>query len=308
MPQQGLIYRVLVASPSDCVEERKLVPELIHAWNASHSLHTGAILEPVLWETHARPELGDRPQGIINKQLVDNCDILIGTFWTRLGTSTGKAESGTAEEIEALRSKGKAVLLYFSSAPAIPASINPEQFQALTEYKSKLGVNSLYFEYESLNQLRTLLQGHIASEMNTLHSGKTEHINDFNNGKDDIKDIKEREYVEAVSQFVRLYESTWSSEKNSDPIGIEEGKNIIFEMLNHVLKFKSQIINGLEEVNQIFNDVAIRLRKLQKHRLYMDGGDSFNQFWDDGDEVIEILKSVPSKIRDEMDADMNNAK
>ncbi len=171
MPQQGVIYRVLVASPSDCVKERQLVPDVIYSWNAAHSLPFGSILEPVMWETHARPELGDRPQAIINKQLVDNCDILVGTFWTRLGTSTGKAESGTAEEIEEFRSKGKPVLLYFSSAPVVPESLDHKQYQALAEYKGKLGKEGLYFRYESLEQLRELLQGHLAGTMAQLGRG-----------------------------------------------------------------------------------------------------------------------------------------
>jgi hypothetical protein len=143
MPQKAIIYRILVASPSDCVHERRLVPDVIHAWNAAHSLASGAILEPVLWETHAVPESGDRPQGLINKQLVDNCDILIGTFWTRLGTSTGKAESGTAEEIEEFRRDGKRVLLYFSSAPVAPESLDAGQYAALAAYRDRLGQDSL---------------------------------------------------------------------------------------------------------------------------------------------------------------------
>lgn len=67
MPQNVTLYRMLVASPGDCTQERKLIPKLIADWNAAHSLGTSMIIEPVLWETHARPEFGDRPQGIINR-------------------------------------------------------------------------------------------------------------------------------------------------------------------------------------------------------------------------------------------------
>jgi hypothetical protein len=34
---------------------------------------------------------------------VESGDILMGVFWTRLGTPTGKAPSGTVEEIEHFR-------------------------------------------------------------------------------------------------------------------------------------------------------------------------------------------------------------
>ena len=98
MPRRAIVYRILIASTCDMVEERKVIPEVLHTWNAANSYYKGVYLEPVLFETHAIPEMGDRPQAIINKQLVESCDILIGTFWTRLGTPTGKAESGPVEE------------------------------------------------------------------------------------------------------------------------------------------------------------------------------------------------------------------
>jgi hypothetical protein len=88
-PKKGLIYRVLIASPSDCVKERSSIPEIIYSWNSSHSFPTGIILEPVMWESHVIPDLGGRPQEVINKQIVDSCDFLIGAFWTRIGTVTG---------------------------------------------------------------------------------------------------------------------------------------------------------------------------------------------------------------------------
>lgn len=150
MPQSGLIIRVLVASPSDCVHERKIIPEVIAAWNAVHSLDRAAVIEPVLWETHSYPELGGRPQGIINKQLVEHCDILVGTFWTRMGTPTGAAASGTAEEIEKFRAAKRPVLLYFSSAPVVPESLGHAQYQALLKYRSELGQDGLYSAYDSL--------------------------------------------------------------------------------------------------------------------------------------------------------------
>ena len=58
------------------------------------------MLEPVGWETHSVPELGDRPQAIINRQILRESDLLIAVFWTRIGTATGAHPSGTVEEIE----------------------------------------------------------------------------------------------------------------------------------------------------------------------------------------------------------------
>lgn len=136
------VFRVLIASPSDVVEEREVLANVVLDWNAAHSAAESIVLMPVKWETHAHPACGDYPQALINKQIVDDCDILIGAFWSRLGTATPVAPSGTAEEIERLRSKGKNVLLYFSTAP-LPQSHDPEQWRMLKEYQRTLQMDSL---------------------------------------------------------------------------------------------------------------------------------------------------------------------
>ena len=57
---------------------------------------------PVGWETHSHPEMNKKtksPQDVINKQVLKDCDVLIGIFWARIGTPTKKHKSGTIEEI-----------------------------------------------------------------------------------------------------------------------------------------------------------------------------------------------------------------
>src|SRR4051794_3146256 len=124
MPFKSEAYRVLIASPSDLQEERLAVTEAINEWNAQHAMAEAVVLLPVKWETHATPQAGVRPQSAVNQQLVDKCDLLIGMFWTRLGTNTGIAESGTIEEIERFLSLNKPAMLYFSSRPINPDKIN----------------------------------------------------------------------------------------------------------------------------------------------------------------------------------------
>ncbi|MFC1918986.1 DUF4062 domain-containing protein [Chloroflexota bacterium] len=166
------MYRILIASPSDMEEERKAISEVIRDWNVANSLFLGVYLEPVLFETHATPEMGDRPQAIINRQLVESCDILIGTFWTRLGTTTGKAKSGTVEEIEEFRKAGKPVLLYFSSAPVVLENVDTKQYKKLMAFKEQCQKEGLIFSYRSISKLREQLQRHITSTVNSLHSGR----------------------------------------------------------------------------------------------------------------------------------------
>ncbi|MBN4056087.1 hypothetical protein JYT20_00025 [Rhodothermus sp. AH-315-K08] len=117
MSYQAIVYNILVASPGDVEHERRIVREKVHKWNEIHAAPTNVVLQPIGWETHAVPEMGDRPQAIINDQLVDHCDMLVGVFWTRLGTPTGKAASGTSEEIERfIKGRKTGVDLFFSPA------------------------------------------------------------------------------------------------------------------------------------------------------------------------------------------------
>ena len=50
--------------------------------------------------THTTPEMGNDPQTLINKQILEDCDLLLGVFWTKIGTETEKYPSGSVEEIE----------------------------------------------------------------------------------------------------------------------------------------------------------------------------------------------------------------
>lgn len=100
MAYAAIVFKVMLALPIDVQEERNVAREVIWKWNNLHSDSKQIVLMPVAWETHVAPTFGDRPQAIINKQILDECDLLIGIFWTRAGTPTGKEVSGTIEEIK----------------------------------------------------------------------------------------------------------------------------------------------------------------------------------------------------------------
>jgi hypothetical protein len=148
------ILRVLIASPGDVGEERNVIPEIINDWNAINSVISKVVLMPVKWETHSAPLMGDRPQAIINKQLVQDCDVLVGVFWTRVGTNTGVSVSGTAEEIEQFVEMKKPVMLYFSQSPIEPDKIDVTQFTSLKTFKEKMRLQGLTESYSGIPDFR----------------------------------------------------------------------------------------------------------------------------------------------------------
>ena len=163
MSYPATAYNVMIASPGDVVPERNLIRDVIHEWNAVHSIDRSVVLMPTGWETHSTPVLGDRPQEIINKQILRNADLLVGVFWTRLGTPTGEAASGTAEEIEEHVAAGKPAMIYFSLAPVHPDSVDEAQYGALKKFKAELQKRGLYETYESLGEFRDKLSRQLSS-------------------------------------------------------------------------------------------------------------------------------------------------
>lgn len=165
----------MIASPTDVSKERQLVREVIQSWNAVHAEDKKIVIMPVGWETHASPQMGERPQAIINKQVLGNCDILVAVFWTRLGSPTGKAASGTVEEIEEHLAAGKPTLLYFSSVPVLPGSVDQEQYSALQGFKESCKTRGLIEEYEELGEFREKFARHLAQTIIKDFKGEKGH-------------------------------------------------------------------------------------------------------------------------------------
>ncbi len=172
MPFKGDIYRVLIASPSDLVEERQVATEAINDWNAQHAATEATVLLPVKCETHAKPETGVRPQGAINHQLLASSDLLVGMFWTKLGTSTGVAESGTVEEIDQFVAAGKPAMLYFSSRPIDPNKIDLKQHKKLRQFKSETYKSALVGSFASTSELHGTLLRDLTNQVRQIRLGR----------------------------------------------------------------------------------------------------------------------------------------
>lgn len=110
--------------------------------------------------------MGNRPQGIINDKILKHSDILIGIFWTRIGSPTGKAISGSVEEIDEHIKSGKPTMLYFSNKPVNPDSIDLEQHSAVKDLKKQYQLNGINTDFSSLDEFKTKLQRQISIKLN----------------------------------------------------------------------------------------------------------------------------------------------
>ncbi|MEB5934964.1 DUF4062 domain-containing protein [Pseudomonas mosselii] len=149
MSYQATAFNVMIASPGDVASERAIIRDVIYEWNAVHSTSRKVVLLPIGWETHSSPEMGEPAQAIINKQILNKCDLLVGVFWTRIGTPTEHHLSGTVEEIEEHIAAGKPTMLYFSKQPVAMDTVDLDQIQRLKQFRDSCQNRGLYQGYDS---------------------------------------------------------------------------------------------------------------------------------------------------------------
>ncbi|WP_228730817.1 DUF4062 domain-containing protein [Acinetobacter sp. F9] len=164
MAYQATVLNVMIASPSDVAEERQLVRDAIYEWNAIHSKQFDVMLNPIGWETHVAPEMGNRPQEIINKRILNDADILIGIFWTRLGTDTGEYASGTVEEISRHIDSQKLTSIYICDKPISPSQIT-EQYQKLQIQIREWMPSGVLEFYNDLSIFKQKIRDHLSIQI-----------------------------------------------------------------------------------------------------------------------------------------------
>ena len=167
MAYSATVCNLMIASPGDIQHERNIVREVAHEWNAINSSLRRAVLLPRGWDTHSTPLLGERPQSIINWQVGKDSDLLVAVFWTRLGTPTGLAPSGTVEEIEEHIKADKPALIYFCTAPVAQATFDAEQYDALMAFKDSCKQRGLLETYDNASEFREKVRRQISIVMNT---------------------------------------------------------------------------------------------------------------------------------------------
>ncbi|MCX4621435.1 hypothetical protein [Streptomyces albogriseolus] len=162
---------MLISCPGDVAEsDRGVIHRSVNRWNFNYGRHFQLTILPIWWGENASGEFGQHPQDVINAQLVDDADIALAVFWTRLGTESDRALSGTAEEIERMAKAGKTVSILQCTRPA-PIDCNLEQLAALRGYLKSLEPNALVMSYESDSDLASRIDN-LLSRQATIFMAK----------------------------------------------------------------------------------------------------------------------------------------
>jgi hypothetical protein len=172
MPRTDLILRVFVASPDDVQEERARLEQLINRQNRIWSQSYGIRLDLLRWETDTFPGIGTDSQGVINEQIDDNYDIFVGIMWTKAGTPTSHADSGTIEEFDRAYKRFKAdsetirIMFYFCEADIPQSKLDLNQFAKVKNFRNSLEEKGVFYNtYKSAEEFEQHLSLHLPGQI-----------------------------------------------------------------------------------------------------------------------------------------------
>lgn len=159
MPHVGVtVYDMLLSCPGDVVDLKDTIDACVKSFNSSIGEVNRVRIELKHWSTNSFSQFGDKPQNILNKQFIDDCDLCVALLGIRFGTPTDNYDSGTEEEIEKMLAQNKQVFLYFVERNVDPSKIDLDQYKKVQEFKKKYTDRGAYTVVKSAEELRTVFQ------------------------------------------------------------------------------------------------------------------------------------------------------
>jgi ser/thr phosphatase family protein len=161
------IIRCFIASPSDTEKERNICESIFSELNKGIGVSYGVELKSLRWEYDVRPSIGLDGQDVINKQIGRDYDLFIGIMYTKFGSPTSRAESGTVEEFNnayemALKHKKLDIMFYFNDTSIAPSQIDLEQYKKVKDFKDNIvGHKCLYAMFDESHPFEEQLRMHL---------------------------------------------------------------------------------------------------------------------------------------------------
>ncbi|XHR95011.1 hypothetical protein ACFJIV_33060 [Mucilaginibacter sp. UC70_90] len=246
-------YSIFIAAPGDIKNEKRIIHDCVTQWNKLIGSQQHVRIEVTDW-SDTYPQYGERPQAIINEQIFDKCDIVVALFWTKFGTPTGIAASGTEEEILRAISSGKHLLLYFKDAPLPLDRIEGNEYDKIQDFQARHKDKGLYRVYTSDEGFKDLFLTNLVSFMKDLIEGKFDKkTSETISTKTADEEIKEADETGAKYQPVKDLEKK-----------IKENFPAYWAKLYGIVEPKSQIANHIKITKDSKQEVGRLKEKVKK--------------------------------------------
>lgn len=158
------IVKVFIGSPSDTINERNKISEIIEELNQTIGYNSDILVQSIMWENNVRPTIGLDGQDVINSQTQDY-DIFVGMMWKKYGSPTPRAGSATDEEythaLESFRSNGhcKDIIFMFSKMPFNSYEVEADQLAKVQTFRKRIEKDGvLHKDYDSIDDFAKQLK------------------------------------------------------------------------------------------------------------------------------------------------------
>jgi hypothetical protein len=236
------LIKLFVSCPGDVKSElgsiRLIVEELNKILGSNHNFK----MELVDWNMDTYTDISSEAQSVINEQLNDEYDILIGIIGLRAGTPTKQYDSGTIEEINISIDNKKKQLIFFKSEP--PQNIyelDIDQFQKVKKFKEELKEKGLlYKDYSNIQGFESLFRTNLSNLIMSKFIKK-----DKSKNSSIIKSIKS-ESIDDIQDVEHLIQSIEANSSNDFDIDI-------FELNEFSESNSNTFLNSLKSLTNIIN-------------------------------------------------------
>lgn len=165
------ILRIVVASPSDVRDERRLLDGIMEELNRGIAATLEVRLELSRWETDSFPGFHpEGPQGLIDPILnIADCDIFLGIFWRRFGTPAKGAASGTDHEFQTAyqswKTRGRPqIMFYFREDRQLPQTPDEQEQRArLDHFKKNFPKEGFFWNYKNKKDFKELVHDNLSN-------------------------------------------------------------------------------------------------------------------------------------------------
>lgn len=162
------IIKLAFCGPSDVLRERDVALKVVNEWNLNHGDALDAMVKFQHWSTDSAPDMSERAQAVINRQIIDESEIIVAVLWSRFGTPSGVAQSGTEEEIRRGMARGIRTMLYFSNLEATKSQPDPAQLAKVAAFRSEMISAGLAGSFRSRREFESSFRTHLAKAVHEI--------------------------------------------------------------------------------------------------------------------------------------------
>lgn len=346
MAYKANIITIFISSPGDVKSERKFAIDEMQSWNQRNSEKTGCFLNPRTWEDVVAPDQDESSQNVINQQIGDSYDVFLGLMWSRFGTPTQAADSGTEEEydraIERKNSGTHLNLSFFFKTSDVPMNlIDADQITKVSAFKKKIsaagcfykefsedihlsrGLNILFDTIAKNLEKYPILERGIStpSDRSVPPSGKQNMScgNTAGSDEDALGLFDLNDMLEKTSAAIVILVSDWGNEIESLGVAMRDST----DQLDNMSKFgqpdqqlvRKKVAQTAEQLDQFAEFCETKIEEIESEMSEListlqgiaDVSKDFNRTEDDIDNTCQSIEQLAVGMEGAMDATLSFA-